>query len=309
VTTAGSLEEDYRHLREDVAAYRWARDVVRLHGPEAASYLQGQCSQDLADLAVGGSADTLILAPDGKIDALARVIRLDVEVFHLDVDGGYGQAVLERLARFKLRSRFSLDLLDWSCVALRGPASPGLGELAAPAAAVFAWGGFGGIDLLGPAGSIEVPPPVHWCSDAAWEAARIESGIPAMGREITEGVIPAETGTVERTVSFTKGCFTGQELVARIDSRNASVPHRLLGLVLDVEVDPGTLVGAELAIAGKDRSVGRVTSAAWCPGVGAPCALAYVHRSVAVPGSVGVLVSPGDRAGAVPASVRPLPLV
>ncbi|HXR54629.1 MAG TPA: glycine cleavage T C-terminal barrel domain-containing protein [Acidimicrobiales bacterium] len=309
MTTADPLVADYRHLREDAGAYRLPRDVVRLEGPDAASYLQGQCSQDLADLAPGASADTLLLAPDGKINALARVIRLGAEVFHLDVDGGHGDAVLERLARFKLRSRFDLGLIDWSCVALRGKAVPERAELGAPALASFSWNGWQGVDLLGPSDSIEVPPWVPWCSQLAWEAARIESGIPVMGRELTEGVIPAETGIVERTVSFTKGCFTGQELVARIDSRGASVPHRLCGLVLDEVVDPDELADAALAVEEKEKPIGRVTSAARCPGVGAVCALAYLHRSVAVPGRVLVHPTGANRSDALSASVRPLPLV
>jgi len=309
VTRPDTLVADYRHLRDDVGAYRLGRDFVRLDGPEAASYLQGQCSQDLSGLEVGASADTLLLAPDGKITALVRVLRLDDEVFCLDVDGGHGDAVLQRLARFKLRSRFDLDRLDWSCVALRGPALPERGALRAPAVVPFDWNGWRGVDLLGPADSIEVPDSVHWCGEPAWEAARIESGIPVMGRELTEGVIPAEAGVVERTVSFTKGCFTGQELVARIDSRGASVPHHLEGLVLAESPHPGVLVGAELMVEDKDKPVGRVTSAAWCPGVGSVCALAYIHRSVAVPGQVQVLPAGADRASALSASVRALPFL
>lgn len=309
MTAADPLLADYRHLRDDVAAYRLPRDFVRLDGPEAASYLGGQCSQDLSALAVGESADTLLLAPDGKVNALARVLRFADLVFHLDVDAGHGDAVLARLARFKLRSRFDLGPLDWRCVALRGPALPERVELRSPAVAPFDWNGWHGVDLMGPADSIEVPPSVDWCSAAAWEAARIESGIPVMGREITEGVIPAETGVVERTVSFTKGCFTGQELVARIDSRGAAVPYHLEGLVLAGDPDPDGLVGAELVIEGKERAVGRVTSAARCPGVGSVCALAYVHRSVTVPGQLLVLRAGDDRADAVAASVRALPLL
>jgi folate-binding protein YgfZ len=305
----GALEEDYRLLRTEVAAYHLGRDFVRLEGPDAASYLQGQCSQDLDPLAVGATVDTLLLAPDGKINALARVLRLDDEVFHLDVDSGFGGVVFERLARFKLRSRFELSQIDWSCVALRGPRASTAAGLDAPAVAPFAWNGFEGVDLLGPAASIEVPNDMHWCADEAWEAARIESGIPAMGRELTDRVIPAETGTVERAVSFTKGCFTGQELVARIDSRGAAVPHRLAGLVLAGEIDPAELVDAELVVPEKEKPVGRVTSAAWCPGVGAVCALAYVHRSVDAEADVGVRRAGGGPGEVVAASVRPLPLL
>jgi folate-binding protein YgfZ len=308
VTTSDTLA-DYQHLRDDVGAYNLERDFVRLDGPEAASYLQGQCSQDLSGLEVGASADTLLLAPDGKITALVRIVRLGDEVFCVDVDGGHGDAVLQRLARFKLRSRFDLDRLDWSCVALRGPVLPAPGAVRAPAVVPFEWNGWRGVDLLGPADSIEVPDSVHWCGESAWEAARIESGIPVMGRELTEGVIPAEAGVVERTVSFTKGCFTGQELVARIDSRGASVPHHLEGLVVVGSPDPVALVGAELVVEDKDKAVGRVTSAAWCPGVGSVCALAYVHRSVSVLGQVLVVPPSADRTDALSASVRALPLL
>jgi tRNA-modifying protein YgfZ len=307
--TTAELDAGYHHLRDDAAAYRLAREVVRLDGPDAAGYLQGQCSQDLAPLAAGDSTDTLVLAPDGKIDALARVIRMDEQVFHLDVDGGYGEALLARLARFKLRSKFTLDLLDWSCVALRGPRAHELGGIVAAAVAPVDWNGWAGLDLLGPPGSIEVPGSVPWCEAGAWEAARIESGVPVMGAELHEGVIPAETGTVERAVSFTKGCFTGQELVARIDSRGASVPHRLQGLVLEVDADPEGVVGAALLVDEKEKAVGRVTSAAWCPGLGAVGALAYVHRSVVVPGRVRVQVPGTGRDDAPWAMVRPLPLV
>ncbi|MGH9048037.1 MAG: YgfZ/GcvT domain-containing protein [Acidimicrobiales bacterium] len=303
-----SLLEEYRHLREDVGAYRLPRDVVRLAGPDAAGYLQGQCSQDLATLGIGGAADTLVLAPDGKLHALARVVRVDSEVFHLDVDGGHGEALLERLARFKLRSKFDLEALDWSCVALRGTAVGGLTALRAPVSVAVDWHGWSGIDLLGRADEIEVPASVPWCSKAAWEAARIESGIPVMGAELTEGVIPAETGTIERTVSFTKGCFTGQELVARIEARGGTVPHRLCGLVPEEDVEPDALIGAELFVENKERSVGRVTSAARCPGLEGVGALAYAHRSVEIPGLVRVTPRGAGGTG-IGAAVRALPLV
>ncbi len=215
---------------------------------------------------------------------------------------------MERLARFKLRSKFDLEALDWVCVALRGSATGAAPAPRAPVVAPVAWNGWEGVDLLGPEGSIEVDESATWCSEATWEGARIESGVPAMGRELTDGVIPAETGTVERTVSFTKGCFTGQELVARIDSRGAAVPFRLVGLVADADAGP-LPPGAELVVEGRDKPVGRVTSAAWCPGIGAFGALAYVHRSVAVPGPVTVAAPGAERRDAAPAEARPLPLL
>ena len=121
-----------------------------------------------------------------------------------------------------------------------------------------------------------------------------------MGAELTEKTIPAEAGIVARTVSFTKGCFTGQELVARIDSRGGNVPRHLRGVVVDEATPP---VGASLIVG--DREVGTLTSVAPGPaGVGV-VALAYVRRDVDPPAGVEVRWEGGTAA----ARVETLPLV
>ena len=94
--------------------------------------------------------------------------------------------------------------------------------------------------------------------------------------------------------------------MARIDSRGNRVARRLCGLVLDASSDPAGLVGSELVVGDSEKVLGRVTSAARCPGLGAVGALAYVHRSVDVPGAVTVWAGSG---GDVAAEVRALPLV
>src|SRR5205807_10235557 len=166
--------------------------------------------------------------PQGKIDALVRVTRTGGDELLLDVDGGYGEAVVSRLARFKLRTKADIEALRWRCLALRGPrlADLDLGAHERDGLALAAdWPGLTGVDLVGedPA----VPDGVPLCDLAALEAVRVEAGIPKMGSELTERTIPAETGLVERAVSFTKGCYTGQELVARIDARGSRVPRHL----------------------------------------------------------------------------------
>ncbi|MET0666349.1 MAG: folate-binding protein, partial [Acidimicrobiales bacterium] len=80
------------------------RDVVRIEGPEAATYLQGQLSQDVLGLDVGDSAWTFVLQPQGKVDAWFRLTRVGDEAFLADVDAGFGEAVLARLQRFLLRT-------------------------------------------------------------------------------------------------------------------------------------------------------------------------------------------------------------
>ncbi len=115
---------------------------------------------------------------------------------------------------------------------------------------------------------------------------RIELGVPRMRTEVRGEVIPAELGQplIDAAASFTKGCYTGQELVARVDSRGGNVPRHLRGVVLETAEVPSP--GDELVVAGK--VVGELTTTGWSPRLGAPVALAFVHRSVEVPGTVAV---------------------
>jgi tRNA-modifying protein YgfZ len=312
-------------LRHGAGAFRTVRDAVAVRGEDAETYLQGQLSQDLSALAIGSSADSLLLEPDGKLTALLRVTRTDGQGFVLDVDGGYGESVTARLRRFLLRSKVELESLDWRCLSLRGPAVPeaaaGLlsaltehGVLVLP----FEWNGWTGVDLLGPAdvvlGPDDLPPALVRCSADAVEACRIVAGVPAMGTELTAKTIPAETGLVERTVSFTKGCYTGQELVARIDARGSNVPRRLVGIVLSPEDQPllrGMTLHAGEPPAGdgaaEDKVVGTVTSAAYSSEVESWVGLGYLHRSVEAPGPIRLRSGDGI-GGSRPARVAQLPL-
>jgi folate-binding protein YgfZ len=135
----------------------------------------------------------------------------------------------------------------------------------------------------------------------AWEARRIEVGLPTMGRELTERTIPAEAGLLDVAVSFTKGCYTGQELVARLEARGNRVPFRLRGVVMGA-VATAPQPGAELKKG--ERTAGTLTSVGWSPDLGT-VALAYVHRDVEPPTEVEVASDDGTVAG----QVHELPLV
>jgi len=268
---------------------------VRAAGPDVIKFLQGQLSQDVTGLAAGASTWALLLQPQGKVVAFLRVLRAGEEELVLETDAGFGDAVIERLNRFKLRVKCDLDPLAWRCVAVRGPAS----HDAVDGGVVADWPGLAGADLIGE--SPVSPDGVTLCSPEAYEAVRIEAGIPVMGRELDEGTIPAEAGVVDMSVSFTKGCYTGQELVARIDSRGGNVPRRLRGVILGDSATPpaGAIVSSE------GKEVGRLTSAAFSPGLGATVALAYVRRAVEPPAEVTV----DWDGGSSPARVEALPLV
>lgn len=292
-----TLAEDATALRSRVGGVVTDREVVEVAGPDAASFLQGQLSQDVAGLGDGDSAWTFVLHPDGKVAVWGRVTRLGPDRFVLDVDDGAGEALVARLSRFKLRVDATIEPIEWRVVALRGPDAPSVdpGDVVT---ADPAWPGVTGVDLLGP--DVEVPAGVPACDPDALEALRIEAGVPAMGAELDEHTIPAEAGVVERSVSFTKGCYTGQELTARIDSRGGNVPRHLRGLVLAGEVVPPA--GAEIVVGGD--LVGAVTSAA--PGAaGGAVALGYVNRAVEPPVAATVRWDGGELGG----EVRALPLL
>lgn len=156
------------------------RDVVVLEGPDALSYLHSQVTQDVAAMAVGEARWTFVLEPTGKIVSLARVRRVADERVELDTDRGYGDDLLARLNRFRIRVRADLSLAP-------GEERPGFDE-----------------------------------------AARVAAGWPRLGAEIVPGeTLVAGTGLSRLAVSFTKGCYPGQELVERMDSRGAEAPRQL----------------------------------------------------------------------------------
>lgn len=285
-------------LRTSLGAAPIQRDVVLVHGPQAIEFLQGQLSQDVAALALGGSTPSLLLQPTGKVDAWLRVTRRADDEVLLDVAAGFGQAVHDRLRRFKLRTRAELDPGRWSGLALRGPGAAAVGVPKGATALPALWPGVEGVDLISDEPIALAGVPLVPAS--ALEALRIECGVPAMGAELTAATIPAEAGQwlIDASVSFTKGCYTGQELVARIDSRGGNVPRPLRGLLVEGDPVPS---GAE--IRSDEQPVGTVTSSGRSLALGS-IALAAVNRAVEVGTSVRLVWADGEAV----ATVAALPL-
>jgi tRNA-modifying protein YgfZ len=309
---------DYLALRRDVAAVRLPRTVIRAFGADSIEFLQGQLSQDLSGLAAGESRWSLLLDPQGKVVAWVRVWgrQVDDEVL-MDVESAAAGAVIERLNRFRFRVATEFELLDWDCVAVRGPACPAPEDIdvRSELRAEVGWPGRRGVDLLGP--QVAVPEGMHLAGPDAYETIRIEAGWPANGNEFDAepepSVIPGEAGQwlIDRSVSFTKGCYTGQELVARVDSRGNRTPRRLRGVVLGTNVVPP--VGAEVVVVGADGAEqprGVVTSVGESLDLRAPVALAWVHRSVEPPATVELRwTGPSGESAVASAEVRDLPLL
>ncbi|MDA8148153.1 MAG: hypothetical protein M0Z93_05170 [Actinomycetota bacterium] len=329
--SAASAGSGYEAMLAGCARVELARDVLEVSGPDAGTFLQGQCSQDVLAIPEGACADALLLAPDGRIDALVRVTHQPGPVYLVDVEGGYGEQVRQRLQRFLIRTAARVTPLPWASVGFRGPEAIEVGTVRAggpgsdePGAVVLPvhWGSMVGVDVLGPPAHVASFDPgaaVVVATPAEVEAVRIASGIPRMGAEITDRSIPAELGLVARTVSFTKGCYLGQELVARIDARGSNVPKRLVVLRIDTLAGgravasgtsgasspppPGAVI--KTGTAGEERGV--VTSSQPVPGTSSAVALGLLHRRVTTPAPVVVEWRDGEVVRSVPARATDLP--
>ena len=264
-------------------AVRRPRDVVAVVGPDARAYLQGQLSQDVEALEVGASAETFLLQPAGKVDAWMRVSRLADDHYLLDVEAGFGSQVVARLTRFLLRTDCTIEEVEWDLVTVIDAEASGFSPPDGGLALPVEWPGLVAVDLLGP--SVELPGGSGEGSSLDWESRRIAAGIPAMGSEMDSTTIPNATGVVERSASFTKGCYTGQELVARVNSRPAGTPTRI---VRASGIGPAPAVGSEVTVA--SDLAGYLTSVATV-GEGF-VALVSVRRAVATPAEAMVGATP-----------------
>src|SRR5207249_11896782 len=115
------------------------------------------------------------------------------------------------------------------------------------------------------------------------DAIRVEAGIPVFHRDMDEQTIPLEAGLESRAISFTKGCYVGQEVIVRVLHRgHGRVARKLVGLILD----DGAAPAAGAIVRSGEREVGRITSGAMSPALKKPIALAYIHRDFVAAGTV-----------------------
>lgn len=214
------------------------RDVVIVQGDDAGTFLHSQLAQDINAVPVGGSVHSLLLAPTGHVVALVRVVRHVDTVYTLDVERGFGQKVIDRLQRYVLRSKVTMRTSDWVVRAFRGDgAAEAVG--ATTGRAIAHWGGTDAIDVVA---EPSVLPQAGQPVDASViEAMRVDARWPAMGVDIEEGDVPATSGVVQVAVSFSKGCYPGQELVERMDSRNTTAPVVLRSVDIGATVDGCTV--------------------------------------------------------------------
>ncbi len=282
------------------------RGAVLVTGADTWTFLQAIVSADVAALADGDGARALVLSPQGKLGLVFRVLRAGDDAW-LDCDPGFGAELAAGLARFKIRVKVELeDRSDaWGTLSLVGPAVDGRWTGPLPAA-VHAHEALGelrvvrtawGLDLVGPADALLATRDAltldGWelASAVAWDAYRVAHGIAQQPADLPEGTIPQEAHLEVDAVSFTKGCFVGQELVCRIDSRGHV--NRFLRRLVDVAGDADVPAGAEIVV--DAAVVGTITSVA--PTELPVGALGFVRREVE-PGTDVTLRWPGGTARA-----------
>ncbi len=303
--TYGDVTAEYLALRHEAGLVAGRHELVWARGTDAVTFLDSLLTQEIAGMAEGQVARSLLLEPRGKLRAILWLLRGEDEVGMI-ADAGYGAVAAEDLNRFRMRVDVEIDPEPSPLLELWGPESakvladaglPTPDGWAREGDTVVARAELGGLPRYLVAGAAELGArPV---GSLAADAVRIEAGEPRMGVDVDDKTIPQESGLVPATVSFTKGCYLGQELVARIDSRG-HVNRHLRGIVLGSNVLPPP--GAAL-VAG-DKEVGKVTSVAESLEVRAPVGLALVRREVAP----GEAVEVRWEGGAAPATVAALPL-
>lgn len=285
-----------------------AHDLLWVTGPDAVSFLDGQLSQDVAAMARGSVARSFLLEPRGKVVAVLWLLR-DEERVGIMCDPGMGATVAQSLERFRIRVKAEITQAPGPVAGVWGHGAPQVVEAAGlpapegwadePVVAALHVGGLFRFAVAGVEPAVLASAGAEEASDETATALRIEAGEPAVPVDVDGSVIPQESGLVAEAVSFTKGCFLGQELVARIDSRGR-VNRHLQGLVLAGDEAPPS--GA--AIERDGDAVGRVGSSARSVELGGPVALALVRREIA-PGEAVVVRWEGRE---VRAMVRELPL-
>jgi len=327
----GDVGEEVTHIRQGgVGLWLSERGLIEVTGGDASRWLDGMVSNDITQLAPGGASSgcyATLLTPKGRIVADLHVLARG-EGYWLETAPDAVARVTARLERYIIADDVKLTdrSEDFESVGVEGAAAAQLlvrasGEAVdglargswlalevggvTVTAARFGWSGEDAFQLLAPRGSGSAAVSALLaaagdidaaeCSPAALEVLRIEAGVPLLGPELDEEVFPDEARLSE-AISRTKGCYTGQEIVARLYSRGA-VNHLLVGLSFEADEPPAP----DTVLVVDGRTTGEVTSACTSPSAGA-IGLGYVRCEHAEPGTE---VTAGD----VRARVAALPIV
>ena len=327
-----SLPEDYRALREGAAIGSISPRVqLAVAGKDRAAYLQGLLTNDIQALTPGTGCYAAWLSPQGRMLTDMHVLESGGMIL-LDVPAQTADATLERLDQFIFSEDVTVGSLDATLAGIwvHGPqAAASLERTLEGARDLAAWSDYhhaqleldgqpvsvARIDQLGVPGYCAYlersrepqlaaalqSAGARLAGGRALDAARIEAGYPIFGIDMTDATIPLEAGIEHRAISFTKGCYVGQEIIIRVLHRGGGrVAKKLVALRIE-----GASAARGSTLLADDREIGEVTSAADSPRLGS-IALGYVHRDFTAPGTSIQVAVDGGRVAAVVAE-RPMP--
>lgn len=298
--------DEYEALTAGVGVAELERTLIEVSGKDRTHFLHSFCTADIKKLAAGRACEAFVTNHQGKIVGHVLVLNLDDSLL-IDTVGGQADGLIAHFDRFvisedvafKDMSATKSDLLisgaDAVALLERLSSQTPPAEMMAHTSAVIA--GHKAlivrVEYAGPMSFFLQIDSSHAaevfaaaeqagarrCDHNAVEMARIEAGVPLFGREITEDNLPQEINRDAKAISFTKGCYLGQETVARIDALG-HVNRVLAGLRFQDHAipEPGT------ALTHDGKEIGRITSAAWSPKLSAPLSLALIRRTYSKPG-------------------------
>lgn len=290
------IDGQYRATREG-AGWLERPGITRItvSGAEAAEFLQGQITNDVEAFEPGAGCYAALLDRKGKIRADMRVLRLAEDRFVIDADGSVAALLLKHLSMYNVgRDAAVADVAaETRLISLIGPRAEELAGVVLRPEHAHREADLGGVrcllvatdlgvDIFFPGVAFDAVPAAleaagaEPISEQAAEIARVESGRPRLGRELGPQTMPQEAGINERAVSFTKGCYVGQETVARLHYKGKPNRH-LRMLTLDAPVAEGEPVRLG------ERELGTIGTAVISPDRG-PIALAILRRE-AEPGA------------------------
>jgi len=328
----GDPLEEYRAVQTGVGVFDLCgRNFLRFTGADRVSFLNGMVPNDIKALSPSQGLYAAFLDIHGKILADARVFCTE-QALLVDLPELCKEQILQHLERHLVADEVEIQDLsaDWTMISLQGPAAANLAREAVSISALpdselaHATGAIGscniflirvmhapqdGYDLVLPCSeAIEAVRRLQeigkkfglcWVGANAYEMLRIEAGIPRYGVDMNADNLLLETG-LEHAVSYTKGCYLGQEIIERIHSRG-HVNKQLAGLILGgrVPVERGS------AILYAGREVGKITSSVFSPYKDSAIALGYVQREACNPGESVVV---RDRTKEITAALAALPI-
>ena len=296
---------DYQSVREGGAGFidlSASRGRIRVEGTEAVQFLNGLITNDIKNATETTWLPAVFPTVQGRLIGAVRILRTQ-DGFLIDTESASHDAVLKTISRFTLAGDFKVTDVsnELALLTVQGKRAreviKDLNANVVPATHT-AEDGFDLlidadertviVDKLVAAGAQPVSP-------ATFETLRIEAGIPRHGQDMDETNVVLEAN-LDDAISYTKGCYLGQEIIIRIKHRG-HVAKKLTGLTFEKSVEAGTAITSD-----DGKEIGRVTSATYSPKLESPIAIGYVRHEYLAPGTT---VKAGDVSG----TVTDLPLV